>query len=567
VETSGDPSKEHRLEALIRRYTGLLALLNADGRPIWSNGDIADAMERGMRATVHPDDVDAVSRAWREALAQPWAPKVLTYRARTRDGSWRRYDGAFTNLLVDPSVRAVVLEGFAGSEDDALRHRRGRVSTRVADLLRFSRDLLVVLDGEGRLVYASAAVFDLLGYETDQVVGHPVWSLIHDGDRTTAQETFAALADAAGEVASDGAPLPLRLRHRDGQWIECELVANARLDDPAIAGIVVNIRDVSERRRLEAGLREAEVRFEEVFTSAPIGMVVIGRDGAILRVNPAFAALIDRKPDDLAGARLADLVHPDDREEHVAVHDGMLAGETSGYAVERRLRGPGDRWIWARVTTSLVQDATGEPLYWIAQVEDVTERRRLVEQLEYEATHDRLTGLASRRLVLDHLDLALANARRHGGRVAVVFFDLDGFKAVNDTFGHAVGDAVLAAVADRVRAAVRAIDTPGRWGGDEFVVVCPSVDRADDAVAVAERIRDRLADDIRAAGLAIPIGASLGVAVVDGDSDPDALLRAADLAAYRAKTAGGDRTEVGSVEADLDLADDQSSQSGARDRR
>jgi diguanylate cyclase (GGDEF)-like protein len=200
--------------------------------------------------------------------------------------------------------------------------------------------------------------------------------------------------------------------------------------------------------------------------------------------------------------------------------------------------------MWARVTITPVCDVERKPLYFIGHVEDVTERKQIEQRMSHDATHDALTGLPLRTLLLDHLELALAGARRHTTSVAVLFIDLDRFKRVNDSLGHAAGDELLTEVARRLRSAVRDIDTPGRFGGDEFVVVCPDLSEVRDVVAIAERVRQLLEEPFDVRGVQVFVGASIGIAVADSGTDAATLLGQADTAAYRAKDRGRNRYEI-----------------------
>jgi diguanylate cyclase (GGDEF)-like protein len=175
---------------------------------------------------------------------------------------------------------------------------------------------------------------------------------------------------------------------------------------------------------------------------------------------------------------------------------------------------------------------------------DVAERQRLEQQLRHQALHDSLTGLANRRLLRDRVAQALSRVSRHGGQVAVLFIDLDGFKAVNDRLGHAAGDALLVAVAGRLLTGRRASDTVARLGGDEFAVLVEDVD-ADGATVVAERVVASLREPFVVAGQQVTVSASVGTALGPRASDlADDLLRDADMAMYMAKGAGKDRYRV-----------------------
>jgi diguanylate cyclase (GGDEF)-like protein len=170
---------------------------------------------------------------------------------------------------------------------------------------------------------------------------------------------------------------------------------------------------------------------------------------------------------------------------------------------------------------------------------DITDRKRLAEQLRHQALHDPLTDLANRALFYDRLEHALARLDRHGGLLAVLLLDLDGFKTVNDTLGHQVGDQLLALVAERLRGAVRPSDTIARLGGDEFVVLVEDASSPADAVAATQRLLGALAAPISVASREVQVRASVGIAIAAPGAQPADLVRDADVAMYQAKAEGG----------------------------
>ena len=193
----------------------------------------------------------------------------------------------------------------------------------------------------------------------------------------------------------------------------------------------------------------------------------------------------------------------------------------------------------------MIRDDSGRPIRVVGACEDVTERKREEIDLERRALRDPLTGLANRTLTFDRLRHALELARRRESTLAVLFIDLDGFKVVNDERGHEVGDQVLAGVAERLQEVVRASDTLGRWGGDEFVAICEDVPSRADALNTAERVRGGLAAPLGAGGKECQLAASVGVAFATSRHEaPEDILRDADRAMYAAKQGGGDRVAV-----------------------
>ncbi len=236
-------------------------------------------------------------------------------------------------------------------------------------------------------------------------------------------------------------------------------------------------------------------------------------------------------------------VHPDDLDDLAAAVDRCLTGSASTIECEHRIRAPGGSWRWVHCRGLAVPGAPAPARRIVGSLADVTERRKLEEQLRHQALHDPLTGLANRALVLDRAELMLAAARRTGGTCAALFLDLDDFKEINDGLGHSAGDELLVAVARRLVAAARAADTVGRLGGDEFVVLVDHHAAPDAAVVLAERLHDAMSRPFTLRGRDYAVAASIGVATAR-DGSAEEMLRDADVAMYRAKSAGKDRWVV-----------------------
>lgn len=244
---------------------------------------------------------------------------------------------------------------------------------------------------------------------------------------------------------------------------------------------------------------------------------------------------------------LQDLVHPDDLAAVRSALQRALQSGTAPYVMEHRLRAVGAAapvWILARGMV-VKRSRSGKPLRMVGTFSDITERKRREALIEHMARHDPLTGLPNRALLGDRLQQALLRARREHTPLAVLYFDLDKFKPVNDTWGHAVGDRLLEAVAERVRGCLRGSDTVARVGGDEFVVLLPAIGAEDDANVIGENILAALNRPFEIDGHVLGISASIGVATYPRDAlDEDSLLRCADKAMYQAKDAGRGRVQV-----------------------
>jgi diguanylate cyclase (GGDEF)-like protein/PAS domain S-box-containing protein len=440
-----------------------------------------------------------------------------------------------------------MLEQFAGLVASALERRDSEASLRASEE-RFKRlvqnlpDVVLVIDPLANFLYASPQIESLLGYRPEELVGTSALDMIHPDETDEVALALVRTVEAAGNEAPEA--VGLRARHRDGSWVPIEVAGSSALEDPSIAGIVVTVRDMRESLRIAATLEDVEIRWRQVFDHSPIGMATAAPDGRFLNVNPALCRMLGYETDELLTMTYGTLMHPDDAEASRGMLETIMQGRGADYTAERRYVRKDGSFMWGRVSVNPVRNADGTVLYLIGHVEDVTERKQFEERLSYEATHDALTGLPLRGLLLDHLELAVAGGRRHGTNVAVLFIDLDRFKRVNDSLGHAAGDELLGEVADRLRRAVRDVDTPGRFGGDEFVVVCPDLADIRDVVAIAERIRHLLEQPFEIRNVQIFVGASIGIAVADEHTDPEGLLRQADTAAYRAKERGRNRYEI-----------------------
>ncbi|KQQ87746.1 diguanylate cyclase domain-containing protein [Massilia sp. Leaf139] len=299
------------------------------------------------------------------------------------------------------------------------------------------------------------------------------------------------------------------------------------------------------RRRAVASLAAAEARWKLALNAAGEGVWDYSFGNRMVTLSPSARGIIDAEGTLLPFDRdaFALMSHPEDLAAVLHALDAHLAGHTPDYTAQyrTRLRNGNWRWILARGQVA-GRDTGGQPLRIVGTVADIDARKLQEEQIRHLAHHDMLTGLPNRLLLRDRLRQALLAAERAEHRLAVIFFDLDKFKPVNDSYGHAVGDVLLQQVATRLRATLRASDTLARLGGDEFVVLLPRVNGSGDARKVAEDILRELNRPFMTEGFSLNISASLGVAVYpDCAQDADSLLRCADTAMYEAKLQGRGR--------------------------
>jgi diguanylate cyclase (GGDEF)-like protein/PAS domain S-box-containing protein len=453
-------------------------------------------------------------------------------------------EGLALGLLLAIVVLAIVSMRVVGRRAartvDQVTALLERNEARFRAMVRDSNDIMAIVDPRGRLVYASPVTERILGLDIEPLIGSDVFDLIHPEDRDFARRGFEATREG-----HDADRIELRLRRADGSWRVVEAVATNLLDDPSVEGIVISARDLTERRRAEAELREAQERFRSAFEYAPIGMALISIDGRLFRVNRALVQILGRGESELLTSSLLELCHPDDREVCRESVRRLFAGVTQSTQLEQRFLHHDGHPVWVSASASLVRDVNDQPMYIVCQVEDIRERRASGEALAHQAAHDPLTGLPNRLHFVERLGRELTRAEHKRERLAVLFLDLDRFKVVNDSLGHSAGDRLLVSVADRLKATMGPSDVVARFGGDEFVILCNEVTSEETVELIAERIADAIARPVALMEGEVFVTASIGIALSGTAADsPETLLRNADAAMYRAKERGRDRAEL-----------------------
>jgi diguanylate cyclase (GGDEF)-like protein/PAS domain S-box-containing protein len=404
----------------------------------------------------------------------------------------------------------------------------------LAALARTSPDLIAVIDDLGRLKYSSAAATTMLGYGTDELLGTSTFELVHPVDQIGALEGFASTLSTPDSRPD---PLLIRLRHADGSWLQTEIIGTNHLHDPDIAGLMLTIRDVSASMRTEDALRTSEERYRLIVELAREGIAVLDPNGIITYANRALADLLGSTVIELEGRSLFGFV---DAADASGARARIAAGADASHVDDDlRLARVDGRTVWARIRSSALREHDGTYRGAVVFADDVTERRALEQLLAEEARRDPLTGVANRKELFEVLSPIL----EEGSLTAALYVDLDGFKEVNDRFGHTVGDELLCNVAARIRGAIRTIDTVARVGGDEFVVICRELDSTDEAIAIGHRIREGLARQFGLSVATVTIDSSIGIAF-GRTPDADRLLTRADEALYRAKRKGRGRIEI-----------------------
>ncbi len=279
--------------------------------------------------------------------------------------------------------------------------------------------------------------------------------------------------------------------------------------------------------------------FGSTFRSSPIGMAVLDEVGHYVEVNRAFASILGREPEDVASRNFVEFTHPSDLPRDIELLSQLARDDVPFYQTRKRYLTKDGDTRWVRMTVTRIDDSVRtETHHFIAQVEDITEVVRARDQLERRAYYDGLTGLANRTMLMERLTQAVSDHSNKPTTVALIFFDLDDFKQVNDSLGHAAGDRLLVVTAQRIQSAVRRGDTVARLGGDEFVVLLEDVRSAEDAESLASIITRTAQAPVTIANHEIVPTVSAGVAVAEPGTGPEQLLHDADTAMYAAKGSG-----------------------------
>lgn len=286
-------------------------------------------------------------------------------------------------------------------------------------------------------------------------------------------------------------------------------------------------------------LNEREHFFDTLFNSTHVGVAILDLDGHIIRVNQALGQLLGYNDADMIAMNYYSLIQANDLHELQLHIQELIDKQIHSYQTEQQCFRKNGELVWTMATLSLIRDADDKPIYFIAQLQDITLQKKAEERLQHMAYHDPLTGLANRNKLEQFINHILASARRQQNGFALMFLDLDRFKNVNDSIGHEAGDMLLQIIAERLHNTVRNTDMVARLGGDEFILLITDVKRAESAAVIAQKILENVLEAITIQGQEIYITTSIGISLYPNDGqNMQVLMKHADLALYRAKEHG-----------------------------
>ena len=455
-------------------------------------------------------------------------------------------------LIRERRTNSSAAEDEARPATSSITHSESQIadSSSARALLDALDEALLHVDHSGVIIEVNRAGSDLLGSPVSSIVGSLFDTWLGDADCGALDPWISRLPDEV--THGHGGPhsaVEVSVSTTDGRIVPIEVTVQRPDDTGPILVRLTNRDEVAGQRR---ALDEARHRFHQAFHSAPTGMVLVRLDdGRIVEANEALANILQRSTDELVGRTLRELTHPEDIRASQTHRAQLELGVIDSYLVDQRYRRRDGAYVTTRTRVAVSED--DGILFALHHIEDVTEERRTAEQLTHAARHDELTGLANRSYFQQVLEQRLTGSRP--GLVGLLFIDLDHFKVVNDSLGHARGDELLRQVAKRLEGAVREGDLLARFGGDEFVVVLDGRGGPVDAATAAERLRTAVHPAVTVDGHEFFVTVSIGWATNhDAGMSPDEMLRDADAAMYRAKSRGRDCVEafqVGSHESGM----------------
>jgi diguanylate cyclase (GGDEF)-like protein/PAS domain S-box-containing protein len=467
---------------------------------------------------VVPTDRAAIVAAWEIVRARGISTCAVEFR------SGARADIHWIDVREDYGVYLAVVAADDGTTIDlATVADAGEIAPRYGVARR---------NQAGNIVEVDTAIPHLVGWTGDELIAAQTIDLIHPDDRERAIDNWLET------LAAPGRDTRWRGRHlrADGEYVWLEFTNCNLLDDASYDGVRSEMLDISDQMAMHEELRRSEARFRRLTEALPLGLAQIDDGGGILYANRPFMDVLGIDECSSIGAAFAMAV-PDDRQcLDLAVAAALQRGEDADLEVRLQSTGAAPRIV--QVVLRPLHEASANAANAIVVISDVTERTAMRYELECRASFDPLTRCYNRSTTLSFLETHLASERPAGTRTAVVFVDLDRFKPINDTLGHAAGDEVLELAAQRMQGAIREHDLIGRIGGDEFLVICPDIADRSDANEIAERISTRLQDEYVVLGSRVSLSASVGIAWAEADDhDADGLVRRADAAMYQAKRA------------------------------
>ncbi len=511
---------------------GELLQMNRAGLAMLELDSLEEAQREGLINFVYPEERAAFIHLSRRVFSGQ--SDTLEFRVAGKRGTSRWLE-THASPLYDGNGKIYALVGITRdiTERKISELALKREMSEWTQAMDSFADVIYLLDRKRRLVRANKMFYALTGTSPTESIGRHIAEIIHPNGELELCPVCRAQEEKRDAVITMEADHPDNPAGRP-----LEITVKIIRDDSGIAsGILMAIHDLSHARKIEDKLRKSEDTLKRAQGVAHVGSWEVNIATQATNWSDEVYRIFDLP----IGAPVStdtcfDIIIPEDREFIINAWNQALEG--APYDVEYRVNTSGGiRWV--RDRAEIIFDSEGKAQVGIGTVQDITDSKENEARIELLAFHDPLTGLPNRLLAKDHLEMAVAYSSRVNTKVALLFLDLDHFKTINDSLGHAVGDALLKAVATRLRDSVRNTDTISRQGGDEFLVLLPDTSDTDAITGIAEKVVLALSTPFEIQGYHLSTSVSIGIAVYPDDgSDFDTLLKKADTAMYQSKKAG-----------------------------
>ncbi len=533
---------------LAKNMSDMVALHSPDGPYLWVSPSVERILGYSPEVLVgtdpydlfHPRDAEAIRNRTHQPAVSGDGNILIRYQIRCSDGQYIWFETLTQPITNDDGN---VIELHTTSRNVTEQRRLEDALAESEALYRVAMDSLdegvVVHDSQGRIIAHNARAADILGLSDDELNGRVStdsrWDTIHpDGTPFMAGDHPAMVTLRTGEACHQVLMGIYSPRWKERRWISI----NSKpipVDAQGVTGraaAVASFTDVTESIEREAQLQ----RWATVYRYSEEAIILADSQGIIKDVNEAFSRVVHEEKASWIGRSVEDITLGG-RSEGLFASTIWPALETAGsWRGELWLRDAqgGVQVTWAAMTR-VHQNLTAETHYTMI-LNDFSERVNSEEKLRYDASHDALTGLPNRLLLRDRFAVAVDAAERQNTTFACLYLDLDGFKPINDRYGHSVGDIVLQFVADKISDTVRSSDTVSRIGGDEFFIIVFGLENEGDYRTFAERVSRAIGDELEIDGQGVCIEVSIGIALYpDHGVSLEALMAASDGAMYRAK--------------------------------
>lgn len=512
--------------ALIENSLDIMAMLDHDGHLLRLNAAVMDILGyapeellgKHYAELLVPDDLEQAA-AIHETLRNG-KNSIRDFESR-----WIRKDGGivFLSCSIRWSNDSNVM--YATARDVTARRNiqaeLHKSKDELVNVLESIGDAFYALDRDWRATYVNQKTAAFIGIPKEDLLGKTLWEIVPDFKSSTLYPHYQTAVETGKNIFFEDYFEPV------GAWVEVRLYPHAD-------GLSVFFHDVSGRHKAEEAIRAGESRLRKILEMTPAGYVLTDAKGIMAEVNPAMCDITGYPKDELIGRDILALTPRCPLEGALQVKGGMTTVHGKETIIERK----DGSLVYALINVNIERDNDGNALSLTAFVTDITERKKTESRMEQLATHDSLTGLPNRALINTWLHQMLDTVRQ-GESIAVMFIDLDRFKEVNDSMGHAPGDILLCEVAARLQKVMRPDDIMARLGGDEFIAAACCSHGPESAVSIAEKLLNALAVPFDIEGQEVVVSASIGISMFPQDGQTNELLfQNADTAMYRAKAAG-----------------------------